>query len=241
VAGLGIGSVGIAPRVDAAGTYKVVGTGGAGVKVRAAANTSSKHLKTLKEGTKHRIECQVEGQTVTAPNGVKSRIWNRTNGGYASDLFFNTPNVNRFSMSKCGATAPAPAPTTKANRALQWVESKLGATYGPEIGRNWSGMCEAFAEIAYGTRYKFGSATLNYNAQRAAGRVRTDGTPPQGALVFYGGGNGDGHIGISQGNGYVISTQGYNGQSLPVWKHSLRGLSNPYLGWATAPSDWPGR
>lgn len=111
--------------------------------------------------------------------------------------------------------------------------------WSEEYGRYWSGYCEGFVEVAFGTRNAFASASDHYNWQASQGQIRTDTNPPAGAVVFYGGGYG--HVGISIGGGQVISTQGYNGQTLPVWQHSVTGLVNPYLGWAYAPYFWPGR
>lgn len=133
---------------------------------------------------------------------------------------------------------------TREIKAVNYVvNEKNSATpaWSEEFGRFWSGYCEGFVEIAFGTKFVFGRAIDHYNWQLSQGRIRTDTNPPAGAVVFYGGGNGDGHVGISLGSGQVISTQGYNGQTFPVKQHGVTALSNPYLGWAYAPPSWPGR
>jgi len=73
----------------------------------------------------------------------------------------------------------------------------------------------------------------DYLAEANAGRIHTDTNPPAGALVFYGGANGNGHVAISIGNGQEIGTYGNLGQAYPIRQYPVTGyLSNPYLGWA---------
>jgi hypothetical protein len=134
--------------------------------------------------------------------------------------------------------------STRESKAVNYViAEKNSATpaWSEEFGRYWSGYCEGFVEIAFGTKFIFGSAIDHYNWQLSQGRIRTDTNPPTGAVVFYGGGYGYGHVGVSIGSGQVISTQGFNGQTYPIWQHGVTSLSNPYLGWAYAPPSWPGR
>ncbi len=61
-------------------------------------------------------------------------------------------------------------------------------------------------------------------------------TPPVGALVFYRGGGGDGHVAVSIGNGQEVGTLGMLGDRYPVSQYAVVGSpllrSNPYLGWA---------
>ena len=132
---------------------------------------------------------------------------------------------------------------TPAEKAQAWAAAEL-LSYDPswstEIGAPWSGYCEAFVEIAYGTRYQFGSARADYLTQKAAGLIHTDAKPPAGALVFYGGGS-DGHVALSIGNGQVITTWGFAGQRYDIREAPLRAFSNPYYGWALPPASWPGR
>jgi cell wall-associated NlpC family hydrolase len=104
--------------------------------------------------------------------------------------------------------------------------------------RPWSGYCEAFVEIAYGTRHHFASATANYRAQAAAGRIHTDANPPVGALVFYSGGQ-YGHVALSVGGGQVITTWGHAGDRYDLRLTGVHSLSNPYLGWSYPPDNWP--
>lgn len=139
---------------------------------------------------------------------------------------------------------PPPAPSREQN-ATSWAIAEKNSpdpTWSDFFRRPWSGYCEGFVEQAYDTSGQFASAIAHYNWQARNGRIHTDTNPPAGALVFYGGGGGYGHIGISIGNGQAISTQGFGGQRLPVWQHPVAGfLSNTYYGWAYAPDNWSGR
>jgi hypothetical protein len=142
------------------------------------------------------------------------------------------------------ATELVPVANTPAGqRAVAWAEAELQSpdpTWSDEIGAPWSGYCEAFVEIAYGTRHIYASAKTDYLAQMAAKRIHTDNNPPAGALVFYGGGV-DGHVALSIGGGQVISTWGYIGNRYPLHELAVRGFTNPYLGWSYPPDKWPGR
>lgn len=125
-------------------------------------------------------------------------------------------------------------------RAIDWVLQEMATTpaWSESLKQWWSGLCESFVEMAYGTRYKAATAMAHYRYRLQTGGLHTTGNPPAGAFVFYGGSS-TGHVGIALGNGYVISTQGYSGQRLPIWKHRLTGLTNPYLGWARFDGTWP--
>jgi hypothetical protein len=133
--------------------------------------------------------------------------------------------------------------STRSEKAQAWALAELDSpnpSWSDQLQAPWSGYCEAFVEIAYGTRHLYGTALADYRTQKAAGRVHTDTEPPAGALVFYGGGI-TGHVALSVGGGQVITTWGYAGQRYPVLEKGVRAFSNPYYGWADAPDTWPGR
>jgi len=163
-----------------------------------------------------------------------------SNGGHRQD--FEGGSIF-WSASTGSVTLPPPSTTAaREQRAADWAvreKNSPNPRWSDEFGRAWSGYCEGFVEVAFGTRGSFTSAFAHYEWHRSRGRIRTDANPPVGAVVFYGGGV-HGHVGVSIGNGQVISTQGFDGQYLPVWQHSVRGLNN-YLGWAYAPPHWRGR
>jgi|GEM_PF-1868037 len=164
------------------------------------------------------------------------------NGGHRQD--FEGGSIF-WSASTGSVTVQPPQPVlSREQKALNWAVAEKNSPNprrSDEFGRAWSGYCEGFVEVAFGTKFVFGSALVHYYWQLNSGRVVKNTNPPPGAVVFYGGGAGNGHVGISLGNGQVISTQGYDGQYLPVWQHSVTGIGNPYLGWAYAPPNWSGR
>lgn len=163
------------------------------------------------------------------------------NGIYKQD--FQGGSIIWDSVNRARQYSPSPPIPSREQKAVSWVIAEKNSPdprWSDEFGRPWSGYCEGFAEVAFGTRGQYGSALEHYYWQLNNGRIHTDANPPPGALVFYGGGLGYGHIGVSIGSGQVISTRGYNGQSLPVWQHSVTAIS-PYLGWAYAPPYWSGR
>ncbi len=235
--------------VSAYATTRFIG-GGTTVNVRTSPAIASGNVAyTVGSGAAISIDCQLVGGRLGFSQYADNRTWNPlTNGRYIHDAVTTTPadqgriylpdgGYVRYSSNipRCGGTV-----SSRESRAVAWVQSQLGVRYTSSTPDGmWSGWCEAFVEIAFGTRYRYGSAIANYNAQRAAGRVRTDTNPPRGVLVFYSWGT-YGHVGISLGGGQVISTQGYS-TPLPVRQHSVTGVGLPYLGWAYAPADWPGR
>lgn len=103
--------------------------------------------------------------------------------------------------------------------------------------KNWAiGRCDEFVAKMYGYESS-GYSTAVSNWQGTPGSLKHPGdwNAPAGALMYWSGGNtGAGHVAISLGNGFIISTDatgpGTVGQipaSTPTdkWGH-------PYLGWA---------
>jgi NlpC/P60 family protein len=116
--------------------------------------------------------------------------------------------------------------------ALAWAKTQLGNAV-------WAYRCERFVEEAYGTRFQFATAWL---AATHLGLHREPPTmAPAGALLYFGPdpfNHGYGHVGISLGNGTMISAldtvQVTDLAHSPYW-------SQLYRGWASAPASWPGR
>lgn len=123
--------------------------------------------------------------------------------------------------------------TVQMQNAVSWARAQLGH-YTMSNGTYWTGWCEVFAEQAEHSQI-FGSAYLDYLAEKSANRIHyPDANPPAGALVFYGGGNGNGHVAVSIGNGQEIGTYGPDstGRNYPIMQYGVTSLRNPYLGWA---------
>ena len=76
-------------------TYHVYGTcaaGACGLNERAAPSADSEPLGQLRDGDEVEIVCQKEGRPVTAPNGRRSKTWDKLdNGAFVSDVAVDTP------------------------------------------------------------------------------------------------------------------------------------------------------
>ena len=227
--------------------------GGTAVNLRSGPSTTSKVVRSVRSGTALTVTCQTTGTAIGYGKWSGNRTWNKlSDGTYVHDVLTTLPGngtkVNhgggRYSLfskgiSRCSAPKPAPK-TSRESKAVSWARSQVGVRHTSLTSDGmWSGWCERFAELAYGTSGRYGSAAANYRAQKAAGRLKTTGTPPAGALVFYEWGA-YGHVAISTGGGKAISTQGYE-TALPVKEHTINGIGLRYLGWSAAPTNWSGR
>jgi uncharacterized protein YraI len=231
----GAGALVAASPARAAQRYAVTANG---VALRSGPGTGYAIIQRVNTGTPVDVECQAQNGTNVGGN----RTWDRLTGGqWIADYFLNTPSFNSYApgLRDCNGpvvTPPQPGVTPNMRTAANWAVAELHSpdpTWSDHFRHPWSGWCEQFVENANGFRFRFPSAIAHYQQQRAQGRIHTDANPPAGAVVFYGGGNGFGHVGVALGNGQVISTQGFFGQRLPVKQHPVVGyLSNPYLGWA---------
>lgn len=108
-------------------------------------------------------------------------------------------------------------------------------------GKSWRGWCASFVQRALNVG-AIGDAINMYRWARDAGRIRTDGPPPVGALVYWGTGSSVNsyHVAISLGSWVVVGTSAPN--SPFPWDANMNTLgvfriqdykSLPYLGWTT--------
>ena len=89
--------------------------------------------------------------------------------------------------------------------AIVWAQTRIGSS-------NWAGHCYAFVRGAFIRGAGLGDTMLPLapDARSAAGwyrvhgQLRSGGTPPRGALVFYDNRTPRGHVAISLGGGAVI-------------------------------------
>ncbi len=109
-------------------------------------------------------------------------------------------------------------------------------------------LCGTFVENAYGVSGVYPSA---YDMYRALGRA---GDPsrhtlaglqraPVGSIVFFAPNarNGyNGHVGVYVGNGQFVGV-GSGGHVRQYSVQQWSGSISPFLGWASPPSNWPGR
>lgn len=96
------------------------------------------------------------------------------------------------------------------------------------------GFCDNFVANMYGYQNSgYSTALAHWNSTPAQYKHPGSTSPPAGALVFWGGG--DGHVAIADGNGSIYSTD-IGGQGT-VTKVPLGQISSqwgkPYLGWAS--------
>lgn len=222
--------VAIAARpAAAAGTYSTTAV----VNVRTGPGTGYALIKSVPSGATFTLLCQWQGGTNINGNATWDEV-RFSNGvvGAITDYWTNTPSWNNFAPG----TGACPRITAQMQYAANWALAEKNSpdpTWSDHFGHAWSGWCEQFAEQAEGFTFRFASAMDDYNWQRNAGRIHTDTNPPPGALVFYSGSGGYGHVAVSIGGGQEVGTLGYVGQRLPVSQYSVVGyLSNPYLGWA---------
>lgn len=180
--------------------------------------------------------------------------------GWINEHFLNDGvGINQPSPGVPSCTAgPAQPPATpsgdqQAANVANWASAHAGATYATggerqllrQVGADWgapswdgptgewSGDCYRFAFLAwYANGIKpilAGTARAAGDAYQRAGRMH-GGVPPVGAMVFYTWSNA-GHVGISLGNGQVMSTHGVDGQGLAISARPYNQMGLPYRGW----------
>ncbi len=226
IAGVGLGLT--AAPASATGTYSTT----AAVNVRSGPGTNYGAIGSAPSGAGFTLLCQWQGGTNVNGNATWDRV-QFGNGlvGAISDYYTTTPSWNNYAPGTGDCSV-----SSQMQNAANWANAEKNSpdpTWSDHFGHAWSGWCEQFVEQAEGFTFRFASATDHYNWQRNNGRIATDANPPVGALVFYGGAGGFGHVAVSIGGGQVIGTLGYVGQRLPVSQYPVVGyLSNPYLGWA---------
>jgi hypothetical protein len=100
---------------------------------------------------------------------------------------------------------------------------------------NWYFWCLGLVNKAYQAagrnipELQAGTAKQAYQDYLSQGRIRTDGIPPKGAVVFYDSFQDFGHIGISTGDGRIANT--FESGNPQTGYRGLHDLPN-YLGWA---------
>ncbi len=140
---------------------------------------------------------------------------------------------------KITITPPAPVPPPKPPKvevraAIDWTKDEVGS-------ERWRGRCQRFVETAYGARTGYKSA--NEAAEAIGLRSGPATSVPAGALIYFkpncpGTTGKYGHVGISLGNGKMVSALGEvevtNLRTNARWR-------NAYSGWTYPPAPWPGR
>jgi cell wall-associated NlpC family hydrolase len=121
------------------------------------------------------------------------------------------------------AATAVPGAGAKIEAAIGWFDLRLGSGA-------FEDQCEAAVEAAFGTTGRYPSAYVAWLAQRDRHFDWWD--APRGALVFYKPDifGADGHVAISLGDGYVISTSVNGG----IGVAPIDAFQNP-LGWTDEP------
>ncbi|CAO5151396.1 SH3b domain-containing protein [Frankia sp. AiPs1] len=232
-------------------TYHVLNTR-VGLTVRVnATDPNAQVVRTLPDGTGWTADCAVRARAV----GNGNPVWHHITSpvvGYLADYWTDTPGAGGPNQQflpgepTCGAAQPTPptatstststAATPQMRLAVAWALAEKNSpdpTWSDHYHHAWSGWCEQFVEQAENFTFRFPTALADFAWQRDHGRLHTGGTPPAGALVFYGGGSA-GHVAVSIGGGQAVGTYGFVGQRLAVRQYPVVGfLTNPYLGWST--------
>ncbi len=132
-------------------------------------------------------------------------ITSPTNGNEADQI------VNRWQARQSGSAHPL----DDAAIHVQNAQNNIG-------DQSYNGLCEGFAEEqTFGKRGLYPSAADAWNAYEQNGQA-TKGNiidAPKGALVYFSAdqsNNGDGHVGISDGNGNFISATSNGVQQIPI-------------------------
>ncbi len=133
-------------------------------------------------------------------------------------------------------TLPGVGAGSREQRAIGWAQSQIGQQYQPD-GKPWNGWCDRFVANAYGMANSgYYTAIGQFQNLQARGLIHGDHNPPPGALVFFTGVPGLGHVMLSLGNGQFIST----GLVIFQTNWNMPGIGS-YLGWSWANPEWPGR
>ena len=192
---------------------------------------------------------QYKGQNLkavaTKTSGTGSAYsWQCTGPGVSKGISVNAECQAQYGYGAVSAVSNPDSPyswycywniTSQMQAAVSWATSQLGQLKMSN-GTYWSGWCELFAEQAEHSR-SFGSAALDYEAEKTAGRVHSGYNAPPGALVFWWSGNpnDNGHVAVSIGDGQAIGTYGESSaHPYPIKSYSIAtGITSPpYVGWA---------
>ena len=209
--GAGVSNASVTAKVD---------TGGTALNERQGPTAASTAEGSLADGASVTISCQTYGQDVAGHLGT-SQVWDElSNGEFVSDTYIYTGSDGLVASLCAGSDAEA---------AAKWAAAEVGSSTDEDE-------CELFVEQAYGTSARYGTATADYDAQKAAGRIHTTGAPPPGALLFFTSTTAAGHVMLSLGGGWAASTA----PSSPIY-YAHGTARSDYLGWSYAPTSWPGR
>ncbi|MEI2779625.1 MAG: hypothetical protein V9G19_27440 [Tetrasphaera sp.] len=221
--------VGTASPAFAAGSGKIIAS--PCLNLRTGPSSGYGVLACIPVNTYISIDCTITGAAVSGPYGTTT-LWDHTSyagkSGYVSDAWVYTGTAN--------PVAPTCGTSSREDRAVAWANSMVGS-------QSYAFLCERFAENAYGTSGRYGSAISAFYALQNAGMMHYNSTGiPKGALVFSrsSADQGYGHVEVSRGDGSFVSG-GMGNPTVQVTYTPVPGRGGSFLGWSYAPSNWPGR
>jgi uncharacterized protein YraI len=191
----------------------------AGVDMQRGCDTQypGRGLRAVATSTNSVYSCQCTGPGVSL--GIDVTAESRTQYGYGTVSTASNPG-SAWSWHCHWNITP------QRQNAANWAISEKNLpnpAWSEHFGHYWSGRCEQFAEQAEGFQFSYPSALADYQAELNADRIHTGTIPPVGALVFYGGGKGAGHVAVSTGNGQEIATLDYVRDRYPVSQYAVAG------------------
>jgi hypothetical protein len=200
-------------------------------------------------GDRLTLVCSRRGQAVKGhfsfniPGGWDDLWYKTSDGNFVADVDIETGTLDVVAPDCSAVVSNPPVPSPISTKAAAAVDKANGMVGTDSFGDRGCGM---FVAAAYGVPgIGYNTAKQFRDALAGQGRIRTDGTPPAGALVFSQSSwdGGAGHVVIARGDGTFVSGGvskrysgvaggGHNVQVLPNWNPAAGAT---YLGWAVAP------
>jgi uncharacterized protein YraI len=186
-----------------------VNTAGASLTVRSGPHVGSTAVGSVADGASITIDCQTYGDTVTGTYGT-SNVWDHVpaKGGYVSDAYVYTGS-DTLVAPLCGSTAQSCSGSGLGNprtcaEAVTWAKNHVTTNYVSD----YAGRCDHVVGLAYGWSHSGStSARSHWLAIPSRYKYAGDTSVPAGGLAFFSGGSqGYGHVMISIGSGYFLST-----------------------------------
>jgi cell wall-associated NlpC family hydrolase len=197
----------------------------------------------IASGTPITMICWQDGRV---PAGSTSARWFYATGkdtsGATREGFIYEPRVsNQTVVGHCSMRRDL-ATTMWATAHLGQVitqdaaERNAYTDWAPGPVGEWSGDCAKFAQLAWWKSTHSGSGATMYSSYKNAGVMNPmSSTPPRGALVFWDGATagGYGHVAVSIGNGFMVTTQGLDNSNKPIVIQNITSISGAD-GWVAA-------
>ncbi len=196
--------------VASASATGTVNTNGTALNVRSTPHVGATVVGSLADGASITIDCQTYGDSVTGTYGT-SNIWDHVpaKGGYVSDTYVYTGSDTLVAPLCSGTPTQSCSGSGLGNprtcgEAVTWAKNHVTTTYHSD----YAGRCDHVMGLAYGWSASGSvSARSHWLNTPSAYKHAGDSNVPAGGLAFFSGGSqGYGHVMISIGGGYFLST-----------------------------------